>query len=57
MVLALPVGIILYSLLVFVPKWITDGELKRNKGKLTLMVVVWVFVSLATYVSNSGMGA
>jgi hypothetical protein len=57
MVLALPVGIILYSLLVFVPKWIVDKELRRNKWKLTLMVVVWVFVSLATYVSNSGMGA
>jgi hypothetical protein len=57
MVLALPVGIILYSFLVFVPKWIVDGELRRNKGKLTLMVVIWVFVSLATYVGNSGMGA
>jgi hypothetical protein len=57
MVLALPVGIILYSLLVFVPKWIVDKELRRNRWKLTLMVVVWVFVSLATYVGNSGMGA
>lgn len=54
MVLALPVGIILYSLLVFVPKWIVDGELRRNKGKLTLMVVVWVFVSLATLLGNIG---
>ncbi|MBU7024808.1 MAG: hypothetical protein HXS40_11645 [Theionarchaea archaeon] len=57
MVLALPVGIILYSILAFVPKWIVDKELKRNKWKLTLMVVVWAFVSLATYVGNSGMGA
>ncbi|MBU6996709.1 MAG: hypothetical protein HXS41_08080 [Theionarchaea archaeon] len=57
MILALPVGIILYSLLVFVPKWIVDGELKENKWKLTLMVLVWIFVSIATYVGNSGMGA
>ncbi|MGC1121581.1 MAG: hypothetical protein WBA22_10865 [Candidatus Methanofastidiosia archaeon] len=57
MVLAIPVGISLYSLLVFVPKWIVDGELKKNKWKLILMVVVWVLVSLATYAGNSGAGA
>ncbi|MBU7014197.1 MAG: hypothetical protein HXS52_04735 [Theionarchaea archaeon] len=57
MVLAIPVGISLYSFLVFVPKWIVDRELGRNKWKLALMVVVWAFVSFATYASNSGAGA
>jgi hypothetical protein len=57
MVLALPVGIILYSLLVFVPKWIVDKELRRNKWKLTLMVAVWVLVSLATFAGSSVVGA
>lgn len=57
MVLALPVGISLYGFLVFVPKWIVDGELRRNRWKLILMAVVWVLVSLATYAGNSGAGA
>ena len=47
MILAIPITISLYSLIVFTPKWIVEGTVSANKRKLIVMLVVWMLVSLA----------
>jgi len=48
MLLTIPLAISIYSFLAFVPKWIIDNELKKNKWKLIIMVAVYFLISLAT---------
>ena len=45
----IPVFFVLYGIVTFMPKWIINGELKNNKKKLILMLVIWLLVSIATY--------
>jgi len=53
MLLAIPAAIAIYSLLTFVPKWIVDGEIKDNKWKLIIMIVIYILISLATVFGSS----
>ena len=48
MLLTIPVAISIYTLHTFVPKWIVDKEIKNNKWKILIMVIVYILVSLAT---------
>lgn len=57
MMLAIPIAISIYSLLTFVPKWIVEGEIKKNKWKLILMLIIYILVSLATIFGNGGSGS
>jgi len=57
MILTIPIAISIYSLLTFVPKWIVDKEIKKNKWKLILIIIIYVLVSLVTLFGNGGSGS
>ena len=57
MILTIPIAISIYSLITFVPKWIVDKEMKNNKWKLILMLIIYILVSLATLFGNGGLGS
>jgi hypothetical protein len=56
MLLAIPVAIAIYSLLTFLPKWLVEGEIYKQKWQLTIMLIVYILVSLATILSNNSLG-
>jgi len=48
MIITIPIAISIYSLLTFVPKWIVEREIKNNKWKLRILLIVYLLVSIAT---------
>lgn len=52
LLIAIPIGVSIYSMLTFLPKWIAEKKISKNKWKIILMVIVWVFVSVMTYATN-----
>lgn len=46
--LAIPLAVSIYSLLTFGPKWIVEKQIRANKKKFVLMIVVYVLLSLVT---------
>ncbi|MGD2249329.1 MAG: hypothetical protein PVF58_13055 [Candidatus Methanofastidiosia archaeon] len=54
--IGIPAAISLYGFITYGPKWIVNGEIKNNKGKLTIMILVYVLISLAT-VLGTGSGS
>jgi len=48
MVLAIPASISIYSLLCFVPKWIIDDEVKKNRKLIFILTIVYILLSIAT---------
>jgi hypothetical protein len=53
MLIGIPIAISMYSLLTFVPKWIVENKIRQNKRKLIPMTIVWIFVSILTFVGNT----
>jgi hypothetical protein len=54
MVIAIPALVAIYSLIVFLPKWIAEGRLKENKGKAAVLVVAWLIIAAITFLGNYG---
>jgi len=54
MLLAIPFLISIYSLISIVPKWIVEKEVKKNKKKTIIMVVIWLIISILTLMGNVG---
>jgi hypothetical protein len=52
MFIAIPAAVGIYSLLTFLPKWIIEGKIKENKWRLIIIIIVWVFVFLASLFSK-----
>lgn len=46
--LAIPIAIGIYSFLTFVPKWIVEGEIKKNRWKVLILTGVVVVVGVLT---------
>ena len=53
MLIGIPAAVSIYSLITFAPKWIVNRELKKNKWKLIIMVIVYLFISLASLFGSS----
>lgn len=53
MLIGIPIAISIYGLLTFVPKWIVENKTRQNKGKLILMIIVWILVSILTFAKNT----
>lgn len=51
-ILAVFVSICIYGFLTFVPKWIVDGEIKANKGKMLFLSIIWILISFLTLVGT-----
>lgn len=52
MLFAIPLAVAIYSLLTLVPKWIVEGEVKKNKKKTIFLVVVWILLAILTFMSH-----
>jgi hypothetical protein len=52
--IGIPAAIIVYGILTFVPKWIIDKALGKNKWKLAVMAVGVVLIALASFFGKSG---
>jgi hypothetical protein len=53
MLIALPALVALYSLIAFLPKWIVEGRLRENKGKVAILIIAWLIIAAITFVSNN----
>ena len=47
-----PVAVAIYSLVTFMPKWLTENEITRNRKTVAILFVVWIVVSILNYVTN-----
>ncbi len=54
MLLAIPFSIAIYSLITFVPFWITEKKVRKNKKKTILMVIIWIIITILTLITNTG---
>ena len=52
MLIMIPIAVAIYSLVTFTPKWFTDNQIRRNRGAVAFLVVVWIIVSILNYVTN-----
>jgi hypothetical protein len=52
MLIAIPALAAIYSLIVFLPKWIAAGTLKEHKGKAAVLIAAWLIVAVITFMSN-----
>ncbi len=43
---------IIYSLIIFLPKWIIDKSLRKNFKKILLLVLPWLAVAILAYFNN-----
>jgi hypothetical protein len=48
MLIGIPAAISLYGFITYGPKWIVNGEIKNNKWKLAIMILIYVLISLAS---------
>ena len=52
MLVMTPVAVAIYSLVTFVPKWLVEGEIRKRTKTTSLLVAVWVVVSILNFVTN-----
>ena len=47
-----PIAVAIYSLVTFLPKWFTENTITKNRKRVTLLVIVWLIVSILNYSTN-----
>ena len=52
MLLAIPVSLCIYTFITFLPKWIEGKKLKENRRIIIFLIIVWVLISILTYITN-----
>jgi hypothetical protein len=52
MLIMIPLAIAIYSFITFIPKWIVENRVRKNKKKVILLVTVWIIVSILSYVTK-----
>lgn len=53
LLIAIPAGIAIYSLLTFLPKWILEREVRANIGKTLVMLAFYLVITAATVFGSS----
>lgn len=48
MLIAIPAGIGVYSLLTFFPKWIVEKDIKSHKWIMFILILIWLFLCIAS---------
>ena len=56
MLVMIPVAVCIYAFLTFTPKWIVEKEIIANKKKVILLALVWVIVSILSFITRSNLG-
>jgi hypothetical protein len=54
MVVMIPVAVAIYTIVTFLPKWITDGDLQGRRRTLAILGLVYLTVAFLNYRSNLG---
>ncbi|HUS79460.1 MAG TPA: hypothetical protein VM050_12470 [Patescibacteria group bacterium] len=54
MVVMIPVAVAIYTIVTFLPKWITDGDLQGRRRTLAILGLVYLTVAFLNYQSNLG---
>ena len=49
--LMFPLTFAIYAFIIFVPLWIVEGHMRRHKGWIITLTLVWFLVALLTYFS------
>jgi len=52
MLLAIPVSLCIYTLITFLPKWIVEKELNENRKLIIFLIIVWILISIITFITN-----
>jgi hypothetical protein len=52
MFIALPALVAIYGLITFLPKWIVEGTLMKNKGKTAVLLIAWLIIAAITFAGN-----
>jgi len=52
-----PIAVAIYSTVTFIPKWLVEGEIRKNTKMIFLLVAVWVVVSILNLVTNVNLTA
>jgi hypothetical protein len=52
MLIAVPALVAIYGLIMFLPKWLSEGTLGENRGKAAVLVAGWLIVAVITFLSN-----
>lgn len=50
--LGLPIAAAVYSLIVFLPKWIVERSVRKNLKKLIPLLLVWIFMAVLSFFIN-----
>ena len=50
-ILATFLTLVFYPMIVFIPKWIVNKEIKRNLKKVISMTAVWFLIAIVTYLN------
>lgn len=53
MVIAIPLALCIYVLITFLPKWIVEKKMDKNRKKIIFLIIIWLIVSLLTFSTNS----
>ncbi|MFH1211003.1 MAG: hypothetical protein V1645_03730 [archaeon] len=48
----IPLAADLYGLIVFLPKWITDKEVRKHKLLLAIMTIIFIILAIIAYFNN-----
>jgi hypothetical protein len=54
MVIMIPLAGVIYTIVTFLPKWITDGELRTRWKTVTFLISVYFMVAMLNYFSQVG---
>ncbi len=54
MVVMIPMAVAIYTIVTFLPKWITDGDLQGRGRTLAILGLVYLTVAFLNYRSNLG---
>jgi hypothetical protein len=52
LLLAIPIGLVIYSIITYVPLWIVENSLKEHKRAMALFLVVWLFVFIVGTINH-----
>jgi len=52
-----PVAAAIYSVVTFIPKWLVEGEIRERWKMTSLLVAVWIVVSILNHATNVRLSA
>jgi hypothetical protein len=49
MLFFIPLALIIYSLITFLPQWIVEHRVKQHRKRVIFMIVVWLIISILSF--------